>query len=108
MRNRGDRRREHAERVRGVAAGMIDETSDPLRPDAFTDRDDLLQLLIAIGETWLAAVDSPVSLEEQMRWSRVCVLAQQIADRKAAEAEELRAMNDRKPWNILRIPRVPR
>jgi hypothetical protein len=86
-----DRRRRHAEFIRGTAVGVLDAMIDPARPDAASDRADLARLMIEIADAWRSVMtDENATLAEQLRWSRVSVSAIQIAERLSAEAEEMK------------------
>jgi hypothetical protein len=99
----GDRRRRHAEFVRGTAVGVLDAMIDPARPDAASDRADLARLMIEIADAWRSALtDEKATFAEQLRWSRVSVLAIQTAERLSAEAEEMKAQ----PTGLAKIRRL--
>ena len=96
-----DRRRRHVDRLRGIAAGVLEPLIDPARPDATGDRADLARLMIEISDAWRSALaDENATLVEQLRWSRVCVSATQIAERM--DAEEL-AKRESTTGNVRRL-----
>lgn len=101
------KRAEHAASVRATAAAVLAELPDDLRPDTASDRGDLAKLLATIGETWEAALDGPQTHAEQLRWSKVCVLAQRFAGRLQAEldAHDAAVRESRKLRSVLRLPR---
>lgn len=102
-----DRNRMHAEQVTAAAFVVLDPMRRPPWLDVTDDRAELAELLAAVGETWSAALASPATLAEQLRWTRVCVTAQRVAQRLEAEiADEGRAESEKRRPRL--VPRFGR
>jgi hypothetical protein len=97
------RRAKHAAAVRATASAVIDTLAD----DQPSDRADLARLLSIIGESWDSSLRNSLSFAEQMRWSAVCVSAQQIAERLRTELTEAEEADStaRRSRGVIDFPR---